>query len=345
VKEIQGAAALGIHVSRGDIVLGIESTAHTFGVALLRGGREILADVRYVYRPSRTLGIEPREAAEHHSRVAGRAVKEALDKAGISMERVDAIAYSMGPGLGPCLRVGATVARFLAIYYRKPLYPVHHGIGHVELAAQFLGMRDPLVVLVSGGHTSIVGFSGGRWRVYGETLDITLGNLLDMFAREAGIPFPGGPRVEELASRGGRYIRMPYCVKGNNVVYSGLLTYATGLIGKHRLEDICYSLQEAAFSSLVEACERALVQLGKREVALTGGVASNNCLFAKMKELEGLHGVRVDRLEKRLNDDNGVQIAVVGHLYLASGADPCPPDEAIVRQRVRLEEVEVPWRE
>lgn len=324
-------------------VLGIESTAHTFGVGVLRDLR-VLADVRYVYKPSRTLGIEPREAAEHHARVAAKAVREALVKAGISIRDLDVVAFSMGPGLGPCLRIGATLARFISSYYKIPLYPVHHGIGHIEIASQFLNMKDPMVVLVSGGHTSIVGFSDGRWRVYGETLDITLGNLLDSFAREAKIPFPGGPKIEKLALKGSKYIKMPYNIKGNNVIYSGLLTYATKLIGKYKLEDICFSLQETAFSALVEASERALVQLGKKEIAITGGVARNNCLYNKFREIGRLHKIRVDRVKAEYNDDNGVQIAVVGYLYAKSGYPSTKPEEAYIKQRIRLEEVEVPWR-
>jgi len=324
--------------------LGSESTAHTIGVGILRD-LKVLADVRYVYRPKKTLGIEPREAAEHHAKIAARALKEALTKAKISIDDLDVVAFSVGPGLGPCLRIGATMARFISSYYKIPLYPVHHGIGHVEIASQFLKMKDPMVILVSGGHTSIIGFSDGRWRVYGETLDITVGNLLDSFAREAGIPFPGGPKVEKLALKGSKYIEMPYNIKGNNVIYSGLLTYSVSLLGKHKLEDICFSLQETAFSALVEASERALVQLGKKEIAITGGVARNNYLFSKFKKLEELHNVRVDRVEPKYNDDNGVQIAVVGYLYAKSGYPPIDPGNAYIKQRIRLEEVEIPWRD
>ena len=95
------------------------------------------------------------------------------------IEDVDVIAYSAGPGLGPCLRIGAVVARTLATFYKKPLVPVNHALGHVELGSMLTGASDPLVLLVSGGHTMIIAFSGNRWRVFGETLDITIGQLLD----------------------------------------------------------------------------------------------------------------------------------------------------------------------
>lgn len=325
-------------------MMGIESTAHTFGVAVIDDEFNILSDVRRVYSPKKTLGIDPKEAAEHHSRVAADIVKKAMEKAGLAFSDLSGISYSMGPGMGPCLRIGATVSRFLSEYHDIPLYPVHHGLGHVEITAQLLGLDDPLVLLISGGHTAILGFSDGRWRVYGETLDITLGNLLDMFAREAGIPFPGGPKIESLASKGEKLIEMPYTIKGNNMVYSGLLTYAVDILNDHRLEDICYSLQETAFSILVEATERALVQLGKREIGVTGGVAANNYLFDMIKKMAEQHGVHVARLENRYNADNPVQIAVVGLLYAKSSYPPTPPENAFVKQRYRIEEVDVPWR-
>jgi glycoprotease/Kae1 family metallohydrolase len=208
-----------------------------------------------------------------------------------------------------------------------------------------LGLEDPLILLISGGHTSILGFSEGRWRVYGETLDITLGNLLDMFAREAGIPFPGGPKIEELASKGSRLIEMPYTIKGNNMVYSGLLTYAVSILNKYPLEDICYSLQETAFSILVEATERALVQLNKREIGITGGVASNTYLFNMVRKMADEHNVHVARLESKYNADNAVQIAIVGLLYKKTGHPPVGAEKAIVKQRYRIEEVEIPWRQ
>lgn len=325
-------------------VMGIESTAHTFGVGIIDENFRILADIRYVYKPTYIKGIDPHEAAEHHSKVAAEAVEKALDKAGISIYDLSAISYSYGPGLGPCLRIGASLSRFLSSYYNIPLYPVHHGLGHIELASQLLNVDDPVVILVSGGHTSILGFSEGRWRVYGETLDITLGNLLDSFAREAGIPFPGGPRIEEIAKKGKKYINMPYTVKGNNIMYSGLLTFAVDLIGKYPLEDICYSLQETAFSALVEASERALVQLKKKNLIIAGGVAPNNRLYEMMKVMCENHSVKIYRLDNKYNPDNGVQIAIVGLLYYKQKYPSTSPPKAIIKQRVRIEEEDVPWR-
>ncbi len=326
------------------IILGIESTAHTFAIGIIDEDINILADVRDTVKSGATLGIDPKLTAEHHANIAVNILKKALEKAEISLNEITAVAYSKGPGLGPALRIGATLARAIAFKYNKPLYPVHHGLGHVELTTIKLGFKDPLIVIVSGGHTSILSFNYGRWRVYGETLDITLGNLIDMFARKLGIPFPGGPKIEELAREGVKFIEMPYIIKGNNVVYSGLLTYAENLIGKEDVKNITYSLQETAFSILVEATERALTQLSKKEIGITGGVASNDRLFEMMKKMGSEHSVVVGRLSKKYNSDNGVQIAVVGLLYLLSGEKGVSIDKSFIKQRMRIEEEEVPWR-
>jgi len=328
-------------------VLGIESTAHTFGVGIIDEDFNILADTRSVLRPTNTLGIDPGEAAEHHSKVALDVLYKAFKESGLKISDIDLISFSKGPGLGPALRIGATLARGLALKYNKPIYPVHHGLGHVELTVHFTGFNDPLVLLVSGGHTAILAFNKRRWRVYGETLDITIGNLLDSFARKLGIGFPGGPVIEGMASGERRYIELPYNVKGNNVVYSGLLTKAIELIGKYDHNDLAYSLQETAFAMLVEVTERALIQTNKKGICIAGGVASNNRLFEMMRMMADEHNVKVGRLEgdmKRLNSDNGVQIALLGLLYYKSGVMPVKVENSYIYQRIRIDEEEVPWR-
>ncbi len=329
------------------IVLGIESTAHTFGVGIIDDRLNILSDVRIRYNPPKGMGMEPFQTAEYHSRYAVDVVKRALEESGLSVGELDAVAYSRGPGLGPCLRIGATIARALALKHNIPLYPVHHAIGHIELVRSMFNLSNPLVVLVSGGHTTITAFRDGRWRSYGETLDITVGNLLDVFAREAGLDFPGGPVIERLASKGVRYIELPYNIKGSNFQFSGLLTRAVQLLneGRYSIEDLSYSLQETAFSIIVEAAERALASLKDDidSIAVTGGVASNNTLHNKLVEMAGLHGLRVYRLEKKWNSDNGIQIAIVGLRMLEHGIQGVKPEEAYILQRWRFDEVDIPW--
>ena len=183
--------------------LGIESTAHTFSCAIMeKTGYErgrILADVRRIYRPADGEGIHPREASRHHVEHAPQVLGECMAEAGVSIRDIDAISYAAGPGLGPCLRVGAVVARSLASYHAIPIYPVNHAIGHIELGKLLTGARNPLVLLVSGGHTMLLAFLEKQWRVFGETLDITLGQLLDQFGRTLGLASPCGRIIEQMA--------------------------------------------------------------------------------------------------------------------------------------------------
>src|ERR671930_946843 len=207
------------------LCLGIESTAHTFGCSVVDSRSKILSDARDVYKAPEGSGIHPREASRHHMEVSSTVFRQSLRSAGVTINDVDIIGYSAGPGLGPCLRVGAVVARTVAGFHKKPLVPVNHALGHLELGAMLTGASDPLVLLVSGGHTMILAFSHGRWRVFGETLDITVGQLLDQFGRAIGFASPCGNRIEQLAVRSaGRYTPLPYIVKGKDVSFSGLLT-------------------------------------------------------------------------------------------------------------------------
>ena len=215
--------------------LGIESTAHTFSCAIIQKKRKsgkILSDIRKIYAPPEGQGIHPREASRHHIENSPKVLAQCLDEAKIRINDLDLIAYAGGPGLGPCLRVGAVVARSLASYYNIPIYPVNHAIGHIELGKLLTGAKNPLVLLVSGGHTMILAFSSGRWRVFGETLDITLGQLLDQFGRSLGFASPCGKQIEELAEKSTKYIDLPYAVKGNDVSFSGLLSAANNSSSK-----------------------------------------------------------------------------------------------------------------
>ncbi len=326
------------------VVLGIESTAHTFGVGVATSGGRILGESRDVYRPPPGEGIRPSEAAEHHSRVAGRVLREALGEAGLGLKDVDGVAVALGPGMGPCLRVGATVARFLAVKYGKPLVPVNHAVAHIEIARLTTGLEDPVVVYVSGGNTMVTTFVGGRYRVFGETLDIPLGNCLDTFAREAGLGFPGVPRVEEAAKRGERLLEFPYLVKGQDLSYSGLLTHALRALREgERLEDVCLTLIEYAYSMLVEVAERAMAHTGKAELTLTGGVARSPVLSGKLRVMAEDRGAVYRPVEPRYAGDNGAMIAYTGALALSHGVT-IPVAESRIRPLWRLDRVDIPWR-
>jgi N6-L-threonylcarbamoyladenine synthase len=327
---------------RKAVVLGIESTAHTFGCGIVDSNGNILANINDTYIPVKG-GIHPRESAQHHSDVAPKVIKKALSEARLDLEDVNAIAVSLGPGLGPCLRVGATIARALAVAYNKPLVPVNHAVAHIEIAKLTTGFKNPLAVFVSGGNTIIAAYSEGRYRVFGETLDIALGNLLDTFAREAGLPHPGGPKVEELAKRGEKLLKLPYIIKGQDVSYSGLLTAAIRLLKEgHKVEDLCYTLQEYAFSMLAEVVERALAYTEKKELVLTGGVAANSELQRKLRAVAEEHGAKFGVVPKALAGDNGAMIAWTGMLAYTHGVT-IEVEKSCVRPRWRLDEVDVSW--
>ena len=326
------------------ICLGIESTAHTFGIGLVSSSGKIIVDINDTYQPPPGKGIHPREAAQHHCEAAPKVLKQALQKSKIDLEKIDAIAFSVGPGLGPSLRTGATVARALAVWFEKPLIPVHHAIGHIELASLTTGAKDPLVILVSGGHTSILAFGDGYWRVFGETQDITLGNLLDMLAREANFSSPGGSVIESLAHKGERYLDLPYVVKGNDVSYSGLLTAAIKMYKSGcRLEDICYSVQEVSFAMLSEAAERALAHTEKKAVLLTGGVAANKRLQQMLNIISKEHNADLFIVPKIYSGDCSAQIAWTGILACQNGIK-VNVDESFIKSKLRLDKVFIPWR-
>jgi len=329
------------------LCLGIESTAHTFScsvVELSNSHGKILSDVRSVYKPPEGSGIHPREASRHHAEQSTSVLSDALKNAKIELDEIDAIAYSAGPGLGPCLRVGAVVARCLAGYHKKPIVPVNHAIGHLELGMLLTGAKDPLILLVSGGHCMILAFSNNRWRVFGETLDITVGQLLDQFGRAVGFASPCGARIEELASKSNNYLRLPYTVKGNDVSYSGLLTAAKKAVSNNRLEDVCFSLQETAFAMLAEATERALAFCNKKELLVVGGVAANKRLSSMLKDVCNRQKTKFFVTPINYAGDCGAQIAWSGMLEFIAGIKT-NVENAFVRQSWRLDTVDVTWRD
>lgn len=332
------------------VCIGVEGTAHTFGVGLASSRGEILANVKSSYKPPPGMGIHPREAAQHHSRVAGDIVKEALRRAGLSLTEVDVVAFSQGPGLGPCLRTAATVGRALSLISGKPLVGVNHLVAHIEVGRLTTGCSDPLTLLVSGGNTQILGYEDRRYRVFGETLDITVANCFDVFAREVGLydprsPWPG-PVFDKVAEKGSRYIPLPYTVKGMDLQFSGLLTAALKLYrsGKYRVEDVAYSLRETALSMLVEVTERALAHTGKKEILLIGGLARSRRLQEMLREMASEHRAEVYVVPDEYATDNGAMIAWTGLLHYKVG-DTVRVEESIVKPRWRVDEVEVKWME
>ena len=318
------------------LCLGIEGTAHTVGVGIVDESCHILANVSATVRPE-TGGIHPREAANHHAEKVVPLVEEAAAKAGVRLKEVDLVAFSRGPGLGP-------QARALALSLDKPIVGVNHCVAHLEIGRGRCGCDDPVLLYASGGNTQVIAFARGRYRVFGETLDIGIGNMLDKFARECGLPFPGGPILEKLALRGTTLLTLPYSVKGMDVAFSGMLTAALALRRSGAsLEDLAYSIQEVAFAMLTEVTERAMAHVDKDEVLLGGGVARNRRLQGMLGRMASDRDARMFVPPGDLCIDNGAMIAWTGLLMRKAGVR-MSLKETTVDQRFRTDEVEVTWR-
>ncbi len=328
---------------KNTIILGIEGTAWNLSAAIVTE-TEIIAEVTETYKPE-TGGIHPREAAQHHAKYAASVIKRLLAESkekGIESSEIDGIAFSQGPGLGPCLRTVATAARMLSICLGVPLIGVNHCIAHIEVGIWRTPAKDPVVLYVSGANSQVISYMEGRYRVFGETLDIGLGNALDKFARRAGLPHPGGPKIEAYAKNASRYIPLPYVIKGMDLSFSGLSTAASEALKKASLEDVCYSYQETAFAMVVEVAERALAHTGKKEVLLAGGVGANTRLREMLNEMCEARGAKFYVPEKRFMGDNGIMIAYTGLLMYKSG-NILSLEESRVNPSYRTDDVKVTW--
>ncbi len=326
------------------ICLGIEGTAHTIGIGIIDQDCRVLANVSKMIDGSKG-GIHPREAANHHAENAVPLMQESIAKAGLRFSDIDLVAFSQGPGLGPCLRTAATAARALSLSLGVDLIGVNHCVAHLEIGRKVTGCRDPTLLYASGGNTQVIAFSGGRYRVFGETLDVGVGNMIDKFGRSVGLPFPSGPQLEKLAKEGKELIDLPYSVKGMDVAFSGILTAAIQLHQKgRRLEDLCFSMQETCFAMLVEVTERAMAHVEKNEVLLGGGVVQNKRLQEMVRIMAEERGARMFVPPGSLCVDNGAMIAWTGYLMHKAGVRTRLEDSS-VRQRFRTDEVDVTWAE
>lgn len=314
-------------------ILGIEGTAWNLSAAIF--DRDLISLVSRPYSPAQG-GIHPREAAQHHASV----MKDLISSILKDPDKITGIAFSQGPGLGPCLRTVATAARSLALALDVPLVGVNHCVAHVEIGCFATGCRDPIVLYASGANTQVIGYLNDRYRIFGETLDIGIGNALDKFARSKNLPHPGGPIIEKQAKLG-KYIELPYTVKGMDLAFSGLVSAAKD--SKETLPDVCYSLQETAFAMCVEVTERAMSLAGKNEVLLVGGVGANRRLQEMLRVMCEERGAQFFVPEQKYLGDNGAMIAYTGKLMLESGLS-LPIESSQIKPSFRSDDVEVTWK-
>jgi len=342
------------------ICLGIESTAHTFGIGIVES-KKMLANAKDSYTTEKG-GIIPVAAAEHHKKVKEEVLNNALKSAGISIENIDIIGFSQGPGLGPCLRVGAGFAAELSLKHKKPIIGINHCIAHLEIGSMVSKVKDPVLLYVSGANTQVIAYEAGKYRIFGETLDIGVGNFLDSFARELGLGFPGGPKIYELALKGRKFVKLPYAVKGMDVSFSGIFTNLKDKIKKiheknaekkidYTVEDLCYSAQETVFAMLLEVAERAVFHCNKKELLLGGGVACNARFKEMAKIMAKEASIKLFIPENQLLVDDGAMIAWLAlKMHKANPKLYAPiksskeAAEIEIRPYERTDDVKVNWR-
>ncbi|MCX6749636.1 MAG: KEOPS complex N(6)-L-threonylcarbamoyladenine synthase Kae1, partial [Candidatus Pacearchaeota archaeon] len=293
-------------------------------------------------------GIIPMDSAKHHQENKNEIYFESLQESGIKESEIDAIAISQGPGLAPCLLQGIGFAKELSKKLRKPIVPVNHCIAHLEIG-RITGAKDPVMLYTSGANTQIIAYASGKYRIFGETLDIGVGNFIDTFARYAGIGFPGGPAIQKLSEEGKNLIKLPYKVKGMDIALSGILTNLKQKLesGKYKLPDLAFSLQENVFAMLVETAERALAHTGKKELLLGGGVACNKRLQEMCRIMCKERGAKFFCPENQFLTDNAAMIAYLGEIMFNSGIkiSHAELDRLDIKPRQRTDEVEVSWKE
>ncbi|KAI3383926.1 hypothetical protein SNEBB_006835 [Seison nebaliae] len=330
--------------------MGLEGSANKIGIGIISSQGEVLANVRRTYSAPIGEGFQPSPTAKHHAQHVLPLIEAALTDANMTMENIDVICFTKGPGMGAPLANVAVVARTLSQLFDKPILGVNHCIGHIEMGRMITKAENPVILYASGGNTQIIAFSVDRYQIFGETLDTAVGNCLDKFARIiklSNVPSPGY-NIEQMAKKGKKYLKLPYSVKGMDVSTSGILTFiqTKGMKlyekGEYTKEDLCYSLQETIFSMLIEITERAMAHVGSSDVLIVGGVGCNKRLQEMMDLMCKERGGRLFATDERFCIDNGAMIAQAGLLMYENGVKHLISDTCIC-QRFRTDEVEVTW--
>ncbi|KAM0074017.1 putative tRNA threonylcarbamoyladenosine biosynthesis protein kae1 [Fusarium odoratissimum] len=337
------------------IALGCEGSANKLGIGVILHTpteTKILSNLRDTFVSPPGTGFLPKDTAAHHRAHFVRLTREALAEAKITPKDVDCICYTKGPGMGAPLNSVAVAARALSLLWDRPLVGVNHCVGHIEMGRYITGADNPVVLYVSGGNSQVIAYAEQRYRIFGETLDIAVGNCLDRFARTLEIsndPAPGY-NIEQLAKKGSKLLDIPYAVKGMDCSFSGILASADALAAQMKAgadftpEDLCFSLQETVFAMLVEITERAMAHVGSSQVLIVGGVGCNERLQEMMGHMARERGGSVYATDERFCIDNGIMIAHAGLLAYETGFRTSL-EESTCTQRFRTDEVFIKWRD
>ncbi|MFJ5116993.1 tRNA (adenosine(37)-N6)-threonylcarbamoyltransferase complex transferase subunit TsaD [Kitasatospora sp. NPDC088548] len=330
------------------VVLGIESSCDETGAGLVRDGRLLgQAVASSMDEHARFGGVVPEIAARAHVHAMAPVVREALDRAGLALADVGAVAVTTGPGLSGALQVGVAAAKSYAFSLGVPLYGVHHLAGHVAAATLDGGpLPDPCVVLiVSGGHTSLLlvrDLARDPIVHLGDTLDDAAGECFDKVARILRLPYPGGPAIDRAARDGDPgAVRLPRPLTGPRddpyaFSFSGLKTAAARWVEGHRaagtephVPDAAAALQEAIADVLTRKAVRACTDHGISTLVVVGGVAANSRVRALAEQRCAAAGVALRVPPLRLCTDNGAMVAAIGDLLVRAGAAPAPANLSI----------------
>ncbi len=313
------------------ITLGIESSCDETGIALYQMGRGLLSHALHtqIAMHSEYGGVVPELASRDHVQRVIPLIRQVMQQANVSLDQLDAIAYTQGPGLGGALLVGASVANSLAYALDIPTIGIHHLEGH--LLSPLLSDPAPefpfVALLVSGGHTQLMRVDGvGQYLLLGETVDDAAGEAFDKSAKLLGLSYPGGPALAQLAAMGrpGLYkLPRPMLHSGNlDFSFSGLKTAVLTLVRKSDIDeqtraDIAYATQEAIIDVLAHKARAALAQTGLTQLVVAGGVGANQMLRSRLSDEIGRRGGRVFYPDLEFCTDNGAMIAFAGALRLA----------------------------
>lgn len=307
-------------------ILAIESSCDETACAIIDSDMNILSSVvtSQIDVHARFGGVIPEVASRMHVEQISVIVKEAIDQANITMDDIDAIAYTIGPGLIGSLHIGAMAAKTLAYFYKKPLIGVHHLRGHIfinELVDPFV--YPVLALVVSGGHSELVIMEDDQtFKIIGTTLDDAVGESYDKVARVIGLEYPGGPKIDKMSKEGNRTYKLPIPkVDGYNFSFSGLKNATITLVNKMKtnneeikVEDLACSFQEAALEELMKKTLKAIDEYDVKTVIAAGGVACNS----RLRELlsENVKGPKLILPPLKYCTDNAVMIACAAlHYY------------------------------
>ena len=313
-------------------ILGIESSCDETSASIVKNGTEEIATVisSQIDIHKNYGGVVPEIASRHHVKNITIVLEECLEKANMTIDDVDAIAITYGPGLIGSLLIGLEAAKTLSFIYNKPLIPVHHIAGHIYANSLVKELRFPLLaVVVSGGHTEIIEMKKHySFEKLGGTLDDAIGECYDKVARVIGLEYPGGPKLDKLAKEGKYTYKLPIPLQDDsyNFSFSGLKSAVINLAHNEeqrgeelRKSDLAASFQKVAVESIVSKVKKAIEEKNIKNVIVAGGVAANNGLREKMQEMTEELGVELSIPPMKYCTDNGTMIAAAGYYAYLDG--------------------------